>query len=110
MSILIDRPCHSTVHFESTIKGVLQVACVWSIVTGAEHKPVKEEGNSVSDADIGNWIARNEKAMSIIVGSIDPIHRSDDLDAALSTQSVANLWKQATKLNGSPVRSLNTSI
>ncbi|KAI0998244.1 hypothetical protein K3495_g9951 [Podosphaera aphanis] len=71
---------------------------------------MKEEGNSVSDADIGNWIARNEKAKFITVGSIDPIHHSDDLVAALSTRSAANLWKQATKLNGSPDRSLNTSV
>ncbi|KAI0993311.1 hypothetical protein K3495_g14874 [Podosphaera aphanis] len=87
--------------FESSIKNVLEIACVWSIVAGDEFKPVRKANNDSTPSELGNWIPRNERVMAIIVGSIDGVHRIDEFRAALGTRTAATLWKQVLKLNGS---------
>ncbi|KAI1002414.1 hypothetical protein K3495_g5789 [Podosphaera aphanis] len=96
--------------FKSSIKNVLEIACVWSIVAGDELKPVRKEDNDITPSEVGNWISRNERAMTIIVGSIDSIHRTDEFRAALATRSAAALWNEVLKLNGSPDGLLYTTF
>ncbi|RKF60989.1 hypothetical protein OnM2_045075 [Erysiphe neolycopersici] len=47
--------------------------------------------------------------MTIIIGSIDPIHRSKNFRAALATRGAANLWKEVVKFSGSSDGILNTA-
>ncbi|KAI0995899.1 hypothetical protein K3495_g12282 [Podosphaera aphanis] len=97
--------------FESTIKNVLEIARVWSIVAGDEKKPIKVAGNaSITDADISNWVSRNERSMMIIVGSVDSIHRTIKFRNALAARDAAALWDEVKSFNSSPDGLLNTNV
>ncbi|KAI0994560.1 hypothetical protein K3495_g13621 [Podosphaera aphanis] len=97
--------------FESTIKNVLEIACVWSIVAGDEKKPIKATGNAgITDADISNWVSRNERAMMIIVGSVDSIHRTVKFRNTLAARDAAALWDEVKSFNSSPDGLLNTNV
>ncbi|KAI1007972.1 hypothetical protein K3495_g253 [Podosphaera aphanis] len=97
--------------FESTIKNVLEIACVWFIVAGDEKKPIKAAGNAgITDADISNWVSCNERAMMIIVGSVHSIHQTIKFRNALAARDAAALWDEVKSFNSSPDGLLNTNV